>query len=72
MNRKTKSSLKVDDRFLQKLKELRRQVFASGGEVSLAGLTKEMAREEVFKEIEKKILKPDFSVIRFDTRRRNG
>ena len=72
---KSRMNLPVDPEFIMKLKELQRKIYANGGEASLRGLTEQIARQDIFVEIEKKVLdiangKSQFDIIRFDKRRK--
>ena len=66
---KNRSPLQVDPKFLTKLKKLRIKVIASGKETSLRQLTEEISRDDIFQDLEKKILNDSNIIgIRLDRR----
>ena len=68
---KNRSPLQVDPKFLKKLKSTRLKKIANGQDTSLRQLTEEMSRDDVWNEIEKKILNPELKIgIKLDRRRR--
>jgi hypothetical protein len=58
INKKTRVPLQVSERFAERLKELQRKVrMTTGTEKSLRELTDEIVSSEIFKDMEKNILK---------------
>lgn len=68
---KNRSPLQVDPKFLIKIKKLRLKILASGKETSLRQITEEMSRDDIFSEVEKRILQQDYTLgIKLDRRSR--